>query len=102
MRFHSKVESMRAASIPPRGPLPRSAIGNYGIAQPGVFFRVANDSGATGSRLNQSGILLDQSDAVDLQESLVRPHPRAVPARQDVTGYAHAEMIALKFVPISR
>jgi hypothetical protein len=78
------------------------AVGNYGVSQPGVFFRVANDSGATGRRMDQRGILLDQSDAVDLQESLVSTHPRAVAARQDVTGYAHAEMIALKFVPISR
>jgi Transglycosylase SLT domain len=85
-----------------QGTVARTAIGNYGVAQPGVFLRVANDAGAAGGRLNQCGILLDQSHTVDLQESLVRPHPRAVPARQDVTGYAHAEMIALKFVPISR
>jgi hypothetical protein len=85
-----------------QGTIARAAIGNHRVAQPRVFFRVANDSGAACCRLNQRGILLDQSDAVDLQESLVSTHPRAVPARQDVTGYAHAEMIALKFVPISR
>jgi soluble lytic murein transglycosylase-like protein len=54
------------------------------------------------NRLNQCSSLLDQSHAINLQESLVGPHPRAVPARQDVTGYAHAEMIALKFVPTLR
>jgi hypothetical protein len=78
------------------------AIGDDRVAQPGIFLRVANNADGAGRCLDQCGGLLDQSDSVDLQESFVRPHPRAVPARQDVAGYAHAEMIALKFVSTLR
>jgi Transglycosylase SLT domain len=37
-----------------------------------------------------------------VEESLVRLHPRALPTRRNVAGCAHAEMIALKFVPTLR
>jgi soluble lytic murein transglycosylase-like protein len=43
--------------------------------------------------------LFSQSDTIDFEESLVPAHARTLAARQDVTGYVHAEMITLKFVP---
>jgi Transglycosylase SLT domain len=80
----------------------RPAVGNHRIAESGVFLRFPDNAYPASHRSGQCSISLDQSDTIDLQESFIRTHPRAVPARQDVTGYAHAEMITLKFVPTCR
>jgi hypothetical protein len=74
-------------------------VGNHGKTERAILERITDDAGVSRNDLDQRGGMLHESDAVDLQESLIRPHPRALPASQHVTGYAHAEMIALKFVP---
>jgi len=84
------------------GPVAGPQIGDHTKPESRVFLRIADQSGITGGITNQTSSLLCESDAIDLQESFIRPHSRTVPARQDVTGYAHAEMIALKFVPNPR
>lgn len=87
--------SLHAAERTVAGPM----IGNHGKPEPQVFFGVADEDRISHHTLNETSGLLGKSEAIDFKQSLVPPHPRAVSARQHVSGYAHAEMIALKFVP---
>jgi hypothetical protein len=87
---------------PTQRTISRPSIGNDRETELPIFFRVADESNIPDNASNQSSGLLSEGNAIHLQQSLVPPHPRAVSARQYISGCPHAEMIALRNLPILR
>jgi hypothetical protein len=75
-------------------------VGNHGVSKALVLLGISDQRHTAGGFLDRLGYPFHQSNAAGTQERFIGSHPRAVSARQDVTGYAHAEMIASKLVLI--
>ncbi len=74
-------------------------IGDDGETEHSVFLRIANKRDVAGDISQHEADALHQCGALAKQQSFIGSHPRAVPAGQHVTGYAHSRMITLRFAP---
>jgi soluble lytic murein transglycosylase-like protein len=76
----------------------RAKVGDYGVAEREIFGGVGHQRGAAGGMLDGGGNALRQGHAAHRQQRFILPHPSAVSTGQDVPGYAHVEMIPLRFL----